>query len=67
MVLSLSDMSTFGALLHIAGSVLIVYGQTIVKVSHCIEESSGAGSTWLLPSMHHHPQWWVNPSIHLYQ
>lgn len=60
MVLSLEDMSGFGAVLHIAGSVLIVYGQTIVKVAHCIEESSGVGSTWLIPpGVHHHPQWYV--------
>jgi hypothetical protein len=58
--LSLEDMSGIGALLHIAGSVLIVYGQTIVKVAHCIEESSGVGSTWLIPpGVHHHPQWYV--------
>lgn len=57
MVLSLADMSVVGALLHIAGSVLIVYGQTIVKVAHCIEDSSGLGSTWLLPPLYNHPQW----------
>jgi hypothetical protein len=60
MVLSLEDMSGFGAVLHIAGSVLIVYGQTIVKVAHCIEESSGLGSTWLIPpGVRHHPRWYV--------
>ena len=59
MVLSLEDMSAVGALLHIAGSVLIVYGQTGVKVAHCIEESSGAGGTWLLPTRPHQPQWQV--------
>jgi len=60
MVLSLEDMSGFGAVLHIAGSVLIVYGQTIVKVAHCIEESSGLGSTWLIPpGVHHNPRWYV--------
>jgi hypothetical protein len=50
MVLALEGLSSFGALLHVAGSVLIVYGQTVVKVAHCIEESSGTGSTWALPS-----------------
>lgn len=60
MVLSLEDMSVFGALLHIAGSVLIVYGQTIVKVAHCIQETSGLSSTWLLPAtLSQYPQWYV--------
>jgi len=49
MVLALEDMGAIGALLHIAGSVLIVYGQTMVKVAHCIEDSSSATGTWLLP------------------
>jgi hypothetical protein len=39
-----------GSLMHIAGSFFIVYGQTIVKVTHCIVESSKAGNTWMLPS-----------------
>lgn len=53
--LVLTDLSIFGSLMHILGSVLIVYGQTIVKVAHCIVESSSAGvagkhdSTWFLP------------------
>ena len=37
-----------GAMMHIAGSFFIVYGQTIVKVSHCIVETSKAGNTWSL-------------------
>ena len=57
MVLALEDMSVFGALLHVAGSVLIVYGQTMVKVAHCIEDSSSIPATWLLPSVHHQPRW----------
>lgn len=37
-----------GALMHVAGSFFIVYGQTIVKVTHCIVDTSKAGNTWTL-------------------
>ena len=57
MVLALEGLSAFGALLHIAGSVLIVYGQTVVKVAHCIEESSGAASSWSLSPLQHQQRW----------
>ena len=39
--------SQFGVLLHVLGSFLIVYGQTIVKVSHVIVETSkGGANVW---------------------
>jgi hypothetical protein len=57
MVLALEGLSAFGALLHIAGSVLIVYGQTVVKVAHCIEESSGAAGSWSLSPLPHQQRW----------
>jgi len=56
MVLSLEDMGAFGALLHVAGSILIVYGQTVVKVAHCIEDSSSMPGTWVIPGAHQ-PRW----------
>lgn len=43
-------MGGMGALMHVAGSFLIVYGQTIVKVAHCIVDTSKAGNTWMVPS-----------------
>lgn len=46
---ALQGFNLIGILLHGGGSVLIVYGQTLVKVGHCIEESSAAPSSWLLP------------------
>lgn len=57
MVLAFQGLSAFGAVLHVAGSVLIVYGQTTVKVAHCIEESSAASSSWYLPPLPHQPRW----------
>lgn len=42
------NMNGVGAMMHVAGSLLIVYGQTVVKVSHCIVESSMAGNSWTL-------------------
>ena len=48
MVGALVGLGAVGASLHVAGSVLIVYGQTLVKVAHCVAES-GCASTWALP------------------
>ena len=60
MLSALQGLSWLGAALHIGGSVLIVYGQTIVKVGHCIEDSSPYENSWLLPG---HatatPLWWA--------
>ena len=41
--------SQFGILMHVLGSFLIVYGQTIVKVSHLIAETSKDGVSWRRP------------------
>lgn len=53
----LPGINSLGVLIHVSGSVLIVVGQTVVKVSHCINESSPAPKTWLLPSNVHAPSW----------
>jgi hypothetical protein len=50
MELLLLHMSAFGALLHVLGSMLIVYGQTVVKMAHCMAESSAVGASWLVPT-----------------
>ena len=42
------DVHGLGALMHVAGSLLIVYGQTVVKMAHCMEETSPVGQTWLV-------------------
>ena len=44
------DLSSLGAALHIGGSLLIVLGQTVVKIAHCIKGSSGLSPSWLGPS-----------------
>jgi hypothetical protein len=54
---ALHGLSAVGALLHIAGSVLIVVGQTVVKVGHCIEESSSVPLTWRLLPAQPPPLW----------
>jgi hypothetical protein len=59
MVLILAGMGAFGAMLHITGSLLIVFGQTTVKISHCIEATSVEHSSWLLTNTHPPPQWCV--------
>lgn len=48
MVLGMLDIHGLGAVMHVAGSLLIVYGQTVVKVAHCMVESSSMGNTWFL-------------------
>lgn len=57
MVLALEGLSSVGVSLHIGGSVLIVVGQTVVKVAHCIAETSGTSSSWLIPAHQPKPQW----------
>lgn len=42
------DLHGLGAVMHIVGSLLIVYGQTVVKMAHCMVETSMCGNTWLL-------------------
>jgi hypothetical protein len=37
-----------GILMHVGGSLCIVYGQTMVKVAHCVVETSMSGNTWFL-------------------
>lgn len=44
----------------LAGSVLIVTGQTVLKVSQLINESSSCKNTWKAerqPGQNHPPQW----------
>lgn len=57
MLTALSGIGAVGAGLHVGGSVLIVFGQTIVKVFHCIGESSPAEKGWLLPNTPAAPLW----------
>ena len=64
MVLALAGMSAFGALLHIAGSFFIVYGQTFVKVSHCIEETSSEAPSWSLSSKSNQPRWYEHTRVY---
>ena len=59
MVKLLDDMSAFGAFMHVAGSLCIVYGQTVVKMAHCIVESSAVAGTWTIPSTGPRPRWYV--------
>lgn len=55
---ALQGLSALGAVLHVGGSLLIVVGQTVVKISHCIKESSGMPHTWLVPRhASPKPQW----------
>ncbi|KAL3132553.1 hypothetical protein ABBQ32_009092 [Trebouxia sp. C0010 RCD-2024] len=49
MLSALQGTAALGAGLHIAGSLLIVYGQTLVKVAQLMEETSEAGRCWQLP------------------
>lgn len=42
------DLHGLGAVMHVVGSLLIVYGQTVVKMAHCMVETSMYGNTWLL-------------------
>ncbi|DBA96551.1 TPA: hypothetical protein ACH3X1_015422 [Trebouxia sp. C0004] len=49
MLSALQGTAALGAGLHIAGSLLIVYGQTLVKVAQLMEETSEAGRCWKLP------------------
>ena len=58
----LSVSSQFGTLLHVLGSFLIVYGQTIVKVSHVIVETSKAGANvWRLSTAEGPGRTWRRP------
>ena len=55
---ALIGMGSLGAAMHVAGSVLIVFGQASVKVAHSIVDSTGAPSTWAVPrSQPHAPLW----------
>lgn len=51
-----AGINTFGIGLHLTGSVLIVFGQTVVKVAHCINESTTT-PTWFLPPTTVHARW----------
>jgi hypothetical protein len=43
-------MDAVGALIHVGGSVLIVYGQVLIKVAHCVAASApGGGGGWAPP------------------
>lgn len=55
--------SQLGILLHVLGSLLIVYGQTIVKVSHVIVETSkdGGAGVWFTPPPPARPASWRRP------
>lgn len=55
---ALLGLGSLGAALHVAGSVLIVFGQASVKVAHAIVDSTGAPSTWAVPRGHPHPPLW---------
>lgn len=55
---SLVGLGSLGAVLHILGSVLIVFGQASVKVAHSIIDSTGLPSTWQVPRGHLHPPLW---------
>lgn len=54
MAAALQGLSSLGAALHVGGSLLIVVGQTVVKIAHCIKETSGLPHSWTVP-------WHVNP------
>ncbi|KAL4445374.1 hypothetical protein ABPG77_011199 [Micractinium sp. CCAP 211/92] len=60
---ALLGLGGLGAALHIAGSILIVFGQASVKVAHAIVDSTGAPSAWAVPRghPHHHPPLWRRP------
>ena len=55
---ALLGMGGLGAALHVAGSVLIVFGQASVKVAHALVDSTGAPSTWVVPRGHPNPPLW---------
>lgn len=60
MATALQGLSSLGALLHVGGSLLIVLGQTVVKIAHCIKETSGQPHTWGVPrGLNPKPKWCV--------
>src|SRR5690242_1877487 len=67
LALSLESFSSLGATLHVGGSICIVFGQTVVKVAHCIAETSGVGTSWVIPSKHPSPLWYVLHRAGLFQ
>ncbi|KAL4858704.1 putative magnesium transporter NIPA8 [Chlorella vulgaris] len=58
---ALLGLGSLGAALHVAGSVLIVFGQASVKTAHAIVDSTGAPSTWAVPRSHPQPPLWRRP------
>lgn len=55
---ALIGMGSLGAALHVAGSVLIVFGQASVKVAHSIVDSTGTPSAWVVPRAGPNPPLW---------